>query len=54
MPPKLPKLDLMADAQYVANLENVSMWFSTCNSAFYYMGMLYLQSCITSFFLLIS
>ena len=43
-PPKLPKLDLTTDAEYVANLVNVS--------AVYYMAMLYTY--ITTFFLLIS
>ena len=37
IPPKLPKLDLTTDAEYVANLADVSMWLQTCNSAVYYM-----------------
>ena len=40
----LPKLDLTTDAQHVANLVNVPMLLLTCNSAVYYMGMLYLHN----------
>jgi len=36
------KLDFTAGAEYVANLVNATMWLETCNSAVYYMGMLYL------------
>jgi len=35
IPPKLPKLDLTADAEYVADLVNVNMWLQMCNSAVY-------------------
>jgi len=37
----LPKLDLTADAKYVANLLNVNMWLQMCNNAVYYIGMVY-------------
>ena len=48
--PSLPKLDLTTDAEYVAtNLVNVSMWLQTCNSAVYYIGMLYLHNDIFSY-----
>jgi len=36
--PKLPKLVLTTDAEYVANLVNVNMWLSMCNSTVCYMG----------------
>ena len=42
MHPKLLKLDLPTDAEYVADVVNVNM--KTCNSAVYYMGMLYLHN----------
>jgi len=38
--PKLPKLDLTADAEYVANLANVKIRLKACNGAVYYMDML--------------
>jgi len=40
----MPKLDLTTDAEYVANVVSVYMWLQTCNTAVYYMGMLYLHN----------
>jgi len=41
--PKLPKLDITTDAEYAADLVNVSIWLYTCDSAVYYMGILHLH-----------
>jgi len=37
-------LYLPTDANYVANLVNVTMWLETCNSAVYYMCMLQMHN----------
>jgi len=40
----MQKLYLPTDANYVANLVNVTMWLETCNSAVYYMCMLQMHN----------
>ena len=43
----MPELDVTTDAEQISNLVDVNMWLQTCNSAVYYIGMLYLLTDIS-------